>query len=200
MFDTLFLYSLVFFLRFLNIFYVLRYFRLSVFLNAFSTKLFSMLKYNNMTEYQSKKNAIIHNSTGYANDRQLGLSSELKLIEFLNKENEDPFIKYENRFSLFDIYNSTTIAEIKTRRNRYMKYPSTMVGYNKVKVAEKDPSKLYRFYFIFTDGTYYWDYKEGDYEIRKAGRKDRGVGEYKDYCFIPINKLFLLSTAVQSVS
>lgn len=136
----------------------------------------------------------------YQNDRSIGITKEDELLVYLNTKTPDKYRKFINRFSLFDIFNDEYICEIKTRRNSYKKYPSTMVGYNKVKICEEDKESKYRFYFIFTDGTYYWDFNPSEYLIRAGGRVDRGCQEIKEYCYINIEYLKLLTTEVKSVS
>ena len=144
-----------------------------------------------------------HNITNiekYKNDNNFGLSNEDKLMSFLNIDNIDIYKKYDDKYSLFDLYNSEYICEVKTRRNCYNQYPTTMVGNNKLDICLENTDKKYRFYFIFTDGTYYWDFKEDEYNVFIGGRKDRGCKELKPYAFIPIDKLSLLTTVVKSVS
>ena len=64
-----------------------------------------------------------------------------------------------------------------------------MVGYNKILKASTILEDVY-FCFYFTNGLYYYKYnKEDSFEIKKAGRQDRGKLEYSDYCFIPVNLL-----------
>lgn len=154
---------------------------------------------------QFKKTKIIQATEQYSADLDMGLSSEQRLINFLNKDIEADCLlyrKYQDRFSLFDIYNIEEIGEIKTRRNSKDKYPTTMVGYNKVKIAEenKDLSIHYRFYFIFTDGTYYWDYCPLEFSTGRGGRTDRGCAEIKQYAYIKIEDLTFLTAEVKSVS
>lgn len=87
--------------------------------------------------------------------------------------------------------NYGTYYEVKTRNNNYNKYPTTMVGYNKIQFAERVCRPVY-FIFNFLDGVYYYEYtidKLDELEIKRGGRCDRGKAEYKTYCYIPINKL-----------
>tara|TARA_Y100001937_G_C7134106_1_gene339042 strand:- start:991 stop:1473 length:483 start_codon:yes stop_codon:yes gene_type:complete len=145
----------------------------------------------------------ISNSEQFKHDKQLGTQKEDEIVKFLNEVwdiSGDTYKKYENRFSPFDIYNSKYICEIKTRRNSKNEYPTTMVGYNKIKIAEENKTNNYRFIFIFTDGTYYWDFVSGKYQTNISGRQDRGACELKKYCFIDVNDLTLLTTSVKSVS
>jgi len=53
--------------------------------------------------------------------------------------------------------NNGTYYEIKSRNNTYKKYPTTMVGYNKIEFANKLSKSVY-FVFKFTDGIYYYEY------------------------------------------
>lgn len=87
--------------------------------------------------------------------------------------------------------NYGTYYEVKSRNNNYNKYPTTMVGYNKIEYANKLDKPVY-FIFNFLDGIYYYEYeihKLDELEIKIGGRCDRGKYEYKKYCYIPINKL-----------
>ena len=87
--------------------------------------------------------------------------------------------------------------ELKTRNNTYNKYPSTMVGYNKIKIAEEDNTdKKYKFLFLFKDGLYCWDFEKDKYTIKTGGRRDRGLYEYKQYAYIPIEELYLISKEI----
>ena len=102
--------------------------------------------------------------------------------------------KYQNISfinSVFDYKTDDAYIELKSRRNTKDKYPTTMVGYNKIKQADKYLLDGYRifFYFHFTDGYYYFEYTGQKLEKKIAGRCDRGKNEYKDYCFIPVNQL-----------
>lgn len=128
---------------------------------------------------------------------------EKNLVDFLNRDNEDKkYCLFEDRFARFDFFNCDYLCEVKSRSNRYNQYPTTMVGYNKVKMAEEDrdnPDINYRFYFVFTDGTYCWDYKEGEYQVDMGGRRDRGLPEIKEYAYIPIENLYLVTTEVKSI-
>lgn len=102
-----------------------------------------------------------------------------------------------DRFNLFD-YISTEkdiYIELKTRTCSHLKYKDTMIGMNKINRATdliKKGKKIY-FIFKFTDGVYYWEYKDTyDNEwVRGGGRSDRGVSEWKTngYLYIPNNLL-----------
>jgi hypothetical protein len=93
-------------------------------------------------------------------------------------------------FHLFDYYNEEYLVELKARRNDYNKYPTTMVGFNKIDKAKREHYKKCMFCFKFFDGLYYHMYDPTyEYEVKKGGRCDRGCPEIKDYVYIPISKL-----------
>ena len=80
--------------------------------------------------------------------------------------------------------------EIKSRRNNYNKYNTTMITTNKIKFCKRDSTKQYYFVFCFSDGDYIYHYNSKDYfEFGLGGRTDRGIDEIKQYCYIPINLL-----------
>ena len=149
-----------------------------------------------------------HTSLSYATlteDLLMGKNNEKKLLEYLNNlpENKDSqFEVFKNKFETFDFINDNgVIAELKSRRVSHNRYKDTMIGNNKMKVCKekhKDHVKgaEYRFYFLFTDGLYTWKYGDSDYEVRKFFHKDKQ--SYKDYAYIPISALKLVSTEITS--
>ena len=95
-------------------------------------------------------------------------------------------------FHSYDFYNDTYFVELKSRRCNKNTYPTTMVGYNKIKKAT-DPTKTYLFCFKFYDGLFYHIYNpKVIYEIKKGGRWDRNCLEISDYLYIPIEDLILI--------
>ena len=124
-------------------------------------------------------------------DYNKGIENENKVLNFLNLNNK--FQKCKKNCP-FDFYDDVTFIELKSRNNEYNKYPSTMVGYNKIKIAEEDESKTkYKFLFLFTDGLYEWEFEKDKYLIKDGGRWDRGKNEIKKYCYINIENLKLLN-------
>lgn len=127
----------------------------------------------------------------FQDDYELGKTKEDETLATLRIKIPD-LRKDANKFALFDYYNTTTYVELKTRTFAHDKYPTTMVGYNKVQVAESNPDKTYYFAFAFTDGLYWVEYdkdKFGTYEVKQGGRWDRGRPELNQYCYIPIGDL-----------
>ena len=138
------------------------------------------------------------------NDLLLGNYFERLLLKYLNEQPEyleDQFSLSKYQYSIFDIKNSKITGELKTRRVTHNRYPDTMIGQNKIVRASNDASATkYRFYFIFTDGLYFWDFNHEQYTSRKGGRTDRGKNEIKDYCFINKEYLTIITAEVKSIS
>ena len=129
-------------------------------------------------------------------DYNLGIKCENKVLDYLNNTLEYN-LNCNSKNCEFDFSNNEYNIELKTRNNTYKKYPSTMVGYNKIKIAEEDTSnKQYKFLFLFQDGLYCFDFEKDKYKIKKGGRKDRGKYEYKQYAFINISDLYLLTDTI----
>ena len=138
------------------------------------------------------------NNQAYQQDQYFGLTAEGRVVAYLNEHEyheDDPLILSQERYNLFDFSNSEYTCELKTRRNLVGTYPSTMVGYNKIKICEDNPDKKYRFYFLFSDKKLYcWDYNRDEYFVKFGGRQDRGIDERKHYTYIPCDKLFFIGT------
>ena len=104
-------------------------------------------------------------------------------------------VEIEERFCPFDFRDedNTMFIELKTRRNNKDKYPTTMVPHSKI--LKIDPNNTYYFAFKFTDGLYYIKYEKelfDTFEVRVGGRNDRGLPEYENYVYIPVELLTLI--------
>ena len=129
-------------------------------------------------------------------DIEFGLLKENEYYEILKDKFDNTLEKTNNKFCLFDYIGENYYIELKSRRNTHNKYHDTMVGYNKIHFA-MNTNKIIIFCFAFTDGLYYYQFENNDVMQHKlrfdyGGRNDRGVKEYKDYCYIPIELLVKL--------
>jgi len=125
----------------------------------------------------------------FLKDYHYGINKEIQLLPQLQSFlNDNTIYKLENS-NVFDFKGDNKFIELKSRNNNYSKYPTTMIGLNKIKKASTLQEYVY-FFFCFNDGLYYWLYdKDCELEIKKAGRFDRGRPEINEYCFIPIELL-----------
>ena len=91
----------------------------------------------------------------------------------------------------FDFKNDGFYIELKSRRVTKNKYPSTMVGENKVikGFEHQVAGKRVFFVFDFVDCMCLWELNRDEYHVRHGGRFDRGKAEIKSYCYIPTKYL-----------
>jgi len=139
-----------------------------------------------------------------SNDIKYGTLKEVQILPKLQYcFSDNTIIKLEERYSIFDFISKSQrlIIEIKSRRNRYASYKTTMIGLNKILEAETYSLKGYTviFFIQFQDGLYYFDYKNWtsisshkDFEICHAGTQRRGKDERHQHAFVPVNMLYLL--------
>jgi len=159
-----------------------------------------MFKYK-MSDYRrvDKSNDI------YKGDKNFGDYNEIKFLNHLNciLYPEKKFNMFKNEHSTMDFINGDIIAELKSRRNKYRQYPDTMCGLNKIRQAEASQEKgkdvQYKFYFLFTDGLYVWDFNKDEYTTRLGGRQDRGADERKKYAYVNIEYLKFVTTEINSL-
>lgn len=119
-------------------------------------------------------------------DLKRGFFEEGRMKSVIEKYHNTTIEKTPDNF-VFDYKNDTTYYEVKSRNCTVHKYPTTMVGKNKIDFANEMPDKTFYFVFCFTDGDYIYKYDRSNrlfFEL--GGRKDRGYNEYKEYCYIPV--------------
>ena len=129
-------------------------------------------------------------TTKKAQDIAFGLNSEEEMINILNAKFNTNVIKLDT-FNPFDFETKTRLIELKSRKNLSSKYPTTMIGDNKIIEAEKQNKKVY-FVFKFTDKIKYIRYNKSrfdKFQRRVGGRSDRNCIESNTYCYIPIDEL-----------
>ena len=125
-----------------------------------------------------------------ARDIQQGLENEKKIFDVIKEKwNISQLTKTSEFYELDFVDENNVYYEVKSRTNNYNKYPTTMIGLNKIEFIKNNNLECI-FVFAFTDGNYYYKYnKDDEIIINNGGRKDRGKIEYKPYAYIPINKL-----------
>ena len=125
----------------------------------------------------------------FKKDYTFGIKKEVELLPKIKLFFNDETITQLDRLNVFDYKGDNKYIELKSRNNNYSKYPTTMIGYNKIKKALELNEDVY-FIFSFTDGIYYYKFdRDKELEIKQGGRRDRGKNEIKDYYFIPIEIL-----------
>ena len=128
-----------------------------------------------------------------ATDLKWGEEQEQKVKPLLEKYFDCELVKTPQSYNIFDFINDDKklIIEVKSRKNKKNKYPTTMVGDNKWKEAEslRDDGWEVFFFFNFTDCLSYLEYDNQDIPRKRGGRTDRGKREIKYYRYIDINLL-----------
>jgi len=131
------------------------------------------------------------NNITYIRSCKFGIDNEKKFFPYIRKHIADNLQKSTDRYDTFDFYNSDTLVELKSRTCRSDRYPTTMVGFNKVERALNEEKKCF-FVFAFTDGLYSWEFDKDDssaYEVRSDMPNSS-----KPYAYIPIAKLKCLES------
>lgn len=123
-------------------------------------------------------------------DMMIGDLNELYIKDIICKHFNLPSLTKTGSFSPLDFYSDNIYFEVKSRNNNHNTYPTTIVGYNKIKWIQQENIKDVYFVFVFIDGDYYYKYNPDDkFLIKLGGRKDRGKIEQKLYYNTPSDKL-----------
>lgn len=98
------------------------------------------------------------------NDYQYGRNKEGEVLDKMNGFFQDNIKQTTARYDTKDYLGEKYKYELKSRRNKYEAYPTTIIPTDKV-----NNDTNYVFLFNFTDGLYYIYYDE---EVFKTFRKD----------------------------
>jgi hypothetical protein len=119
-----------------------------------------------------------------------GKKTEDKHFDFFKEYFNEPNLKQTKRFSMFDYNGETSIIELKKRNFSSNKYNDYMIGLNKIEKAKTAKKNIF-FVMEFDDGIFSYKYNPTDkLNYRSGGRRDRGINEFKQYCYIP-TELFI---------
>ena len=120
-------------------------------------------------------------------DLAFGLPKEDPVIKTLSSYFTEDIKKAEYKYSPYDASSETTKYEIKSRRNRYSQYPTTIIPCDK---CERIKGDRLVFVFNFTDGLYYIVYNKeqfAKYEVKEVEAvRQGGIRTLKPHYFIPI--------------
>lgn len=122
------------------------------------------------------------------NDYQYGRGKEGEVLDKMNDFFKDNIKQTAERYDTKDYLGEKYKYELKSRRNTYKAYPTTIIPTDKVKEGVN-----YVFLFNFTDGLYYIYYSEELFKTFNQGtfqRRDNGQNNpNKIYWYIPIEYL-----------
>ena len=130
-----------------------------------------------------------------------GKEREYRVVKYLNENiyMDDKLNIYKDDKKQVDFRNSEIIGELKSRFNKYDKYDTTFFGYNKLKYLEglENEDRVWKFYFLFTDGLYVWTYNKDQYTVESYDHRERG---YIPQVYIPIKYLECLTKKYNSLN
>jgi hypothetical protein len=129
-------------------------------------------------------------------DLKLGEQNEKSLISIISNFIKTDLIKDDNIYSIFDFHNEKNdiFVELKSRRIEHNKYPTALIGLNKVKKCNN--TNDYYFIWNYNDGLFYLKYDkeifdkfqiQDDYKIKY--RFDVGRPEISKVVHIPYKYL-----------
>ena len=122
-------------------------------------------------------------------DLVYGDINERRAMEIICSHFRIDSLKKLDKFHHMDYESDVAYFEVKSRRFNHNRYPTTMIGNDKLCCANTVHKDVY-FVFMFMDGTYYYKYnREDSLETSMGGRRDRGKDEIRPYVFIPIKQL-----------
>ena len=107
-----------------------------------------------------------------------------------------------SKYNLIDFQNEDLYIELKSRRNTYSKFDSTIIGKNKIDYA-KSLNKKVIFVFNFIDGLYYIEYSPlfDSFDLCEQYILRDNKKELKTNYHIPINllKRINVTVSIQSI-
>lgn len=128
-------------------------------------------------------------------DLVLGDRNESEILPILNNFFNDTFVNtkelYGDKYFNYDFEGKTTgmRVELKTRRNRFDDYPTTLMPVHKCVSIDLCPNL---FVFNFSDGMYYTEWNTNrfnTYEKKMILCKRKDKTDYREHYMVPIDDL-----------
>jgi len=131
----------------------------------------------------------------FSDDLSLGYKSEDEILPTLNNFFSDEFVNtkelYGDKYFNYDFEGKTSgmRVELKSRRNRFDDYPTTLMPVHKCVSMDLCPNL---FVFNFSDGLYYTEWNTNRfnmYEKKMILCKRKGRTDYREHYMVPIADL-----------
>ena len=126
----------------------------------------------------------------YKNDLEFGFKAEEDLFSEIKDKYGESICKTKPNCRV-DYEGEDILIELKSRRNKYKKYPTTMISKSKIDYMLRSGKRSVCL-FNFIDGVYNIEINEdiiNRFKLKRGGRWDRGKAELNDYYYIPIELL-----------
>ena len=129
-------------------------------------------------------------------DLVFGKLKEVEIKEIL-EQYFNTTLQTSSKYNLIDFYNDDLYIELKSRRNTYCKFDTTIIGSNKIDYA-KSLNKKVIFVFNFIDGLYFIEYSNifDSFDLCEQYILRDGKKELKINYHIPINLLKIINVTV----
>jgi hypothetical protein len=125
----------------------------------------------------------------YPEDNRRGLIEQTNLLPVIRQFFNKDINEINNKLSPFDYECNKYFYELKTRTNTKDKYPTTMIGRNKIEGNKKSI-----LIFKYTDCLTYIKYNKELFDTFEIKKFDRNVKESnkRDYIYIPVQYLKII--------
>ena len=129
-------------------------------------------------------------------DLDFGKLKEIEIKQIL-EQYFNTTLQTTSKYNLIDFYNDDIYIELKSRRNTYSKFDTTITGSNKIDYA-KSLNKKVIFVFNFIDGLYYIEYSPlfDSFDLCEQFIIRDNKKELKTNYHIPINLLKKIDVTV----
>jgi hypothetical protein len=125
----------------------------------------------------------------YPKDYASGIIEQKKILPVIREYFNRDITEIEAKLSPFDYECDKYFYELKTRTNTKNKYPTTLIGKNKI-----EGNKKTILIFKFTDCLCYIKYKKSLFDTFEIKKFDRNVksSNKSDYIYIPVQHLKII--------
>lgn len=163
-------------------------------INGLTAKDFFSKNLKSRTPSPTRERSDIRSRT-LQDDLTLGYRNEDEILPILNEYFCDEFVNtkelYNNKYFNYDFEGKTSgmRIELKSRRNRYGDYPTTLMPVHKCVSMDLCPNL---FVFNFSDGLYYTEWNTNrfnTYEKKMILCNRKGRSDYKEHYMVPIADL-----------
>lgn len=110
----------------------------------------------------------------FKDDYEFGTHHEEKNIGLISKVFNKNLVRRGGMATMDYDDGGCFYLELKSRRIKHNQYPTTLIGANKVKFAEQDPSRECWFCWNYTDGIWGLKYKKELFDTFEHGEFSRG--------------------------
>jgi len=123
---------------------------------------------------------------------KFGKAQEVRILPIIKEYFKTEIQATKNQYDKYDFTDPNTNYEVKSRTNKYNRYPTTMITMNKCCKCDKGSDLI--LLFNFTDGLYFIKFDEEKFRTYQTALFSRLQEEWdeKEHIYIPIADLTLI--------